>query len=179
MPKHTTVGELKDLFSSGLGDQIESLYMIDKTHSAFVNYKTEGACLEALRKFQNLNFKGSRLVCRIKDSRSESEGTEHRNAGPSRSLASDGGVPEDRFFILKSLTVEDLSVSVGTGLWSTMPQNEPVLMDAFKVRLVGFTARSTLNIIGLEFEKRVLVLFGKPLRRILWLRSHGKRDFYR
>lgn len=38
----------------------------------------------------------------------------------------------DRFFILKSLTVDDLELSVRTGIWATQPHNEETLTDAFK-----------------------------------------------
>ncbi|ERT01294.1 mRNA-binding phosphate metabolism regulator [Sporothrix schenckii 1099-18] len=38
----------------------------------------------------------------------------------------------DRYFILKSLTVEDLELSVRTGIWATQSHNEETLNDAFK-----------------------------------------------
>ncbi|KAF5674053.1 hypothetical protein FHETE_3113 [Fusarium heterosporum] len=49
-----------------------------------------------------------------------------------------GGVDEiplqtDKFFILKSLTVEDLELSVSTGIWATQSHNEDALNNAFKV----------------------------------------------
>lgn len=42
----------------------------------------------------------------------------------------------DKFFILKSLTVEDLEQSMRTGEWATQSHNENILNNAFKVRLV-------------------------------------------
>ena len=39
----------------------------------------------------------------------------------------------DKFFILKSLTVEDLEQSMRTGEWATQSHNETVLNNAFKV----------------------------------------------
>ncbi|OAA53763.1 YTH domain protein [Niveomyces insectorum RCEF 264] len=39
---------------------------------------------------------------------------------------------KDRFFILKSLTVEDLELSVRTGIWATQSHNEEKLNNAFK-----------------------------------------------
>jgi hypothetical protein len=39
---------------------------------------------------------------------------------------------KDKFFILKSLTVEDLELSVSTGIWATQPHNEEALNNAFK-----------------------------------------------
>lgn len=56
---------------------------------------------------------------------------------PSQSRASpavDGTGQQDKFFILKSLTVEDLELSVRTGIWATQSHNEDTLNVAFKVR---------------------------------------------
>lgn len=39
---------------------------------------------------------------------------------------------KDKFFILKSLTVEDLELSVRTGIWATQSHNEESLNHAFK-----------------------------------------------
>ncbi|KAK3394518.1 YT521-B-like domain-containing protein [Podospora didyma] len=43
----------------------------------------------------------------------------------------DGGQQKDRFFILKSLTVEDLELSVKTNIWATQSHNEETLNSAF------------------------------------------------
>lgn len=40
---------------------------------------------------------------------------------------------KDKFFILKSLTLEDLELSVRTGIWATQSHNEETLNTAFKV----------------------------------------------
>ncbi|RUS12451.1 YT521-B-like domain-containing protein, partial [Endogone sp. FLAS-F59071] len=40
--------------------------------------------------------------------------------------------PQKRFFILKSLTNDDLDISVKSGVWATQPHNEPGLNRAFK-----------------------------------------------
>jgi hypothetical protein len=47
--------------------------------------------------------------------------------------AAGGSQQKDRFFILKSLTVEDLELSVQTGVWATQLHNEETLNSAFKV----------------------------------------------
>ena len=39
-----------------------------------------------------------------------------------------------RYFVLKSLTVEDLELSVKTGVWATQAHNEQLLNSAFEVR---------------------------------------------
>ncbi|KAI6785999.1 uncharacterized protein J7T54_006338 [Emericellopsis cladophorae] len=48
-----------------------------------------------------------------------------------RQVVVDGG-QQDKFFILKSLTVEDLERSVKTGMWATQSHNEDTLNNAFK-----------------------------------------------
>lgn len=48
-------------------------------------------------------------------------------------LNSDASGQKDKFFILKSLTVEDLDLSVRTGVWATQSHNEEILNNAFKV----------------------------------------------
>lgn len=40
---------------------------------------------------------------------------------------------KDKFFVLKSLTVEDLELSVRTGIWATQSHNEDTLNAAFNV----------------------------------------------
>ncbi|KAK8026732.1 hypothetical protein PG991_003788 [Apiospora marii] len=46
--------------------------------------------------------------------------------------AVDGVTQKDKFFILKSLTVEDLELSVRNGVWATQSHNEEALNDAYK-----------------------------------------------
>lgn len=45
----------------------------------------------------------------------------------------EGTSQQDKFFILKSLTVDDLDLSVTTGIWATQSHNEEALNNAFKV----------------------------------------------
>ncbi|KAI0147886.1 hypothetical protein F4776DRAFT_673231 [Hypoxylon sp. NC0597] len=54
------------------------------------------------------------------------------HAEPRSALSTDSNSPKDKFFILKSLTVEDLELSVRTGVWATQSHNEQVLNNAFK-----------------------------------------------
>ncbi|KAI8961369.1 hypothetical protein F5Y11DRAFT_357722 [Daldinia sp. FL1419] len=51
---------------------------------------------------------------------------------PRNAPNSDGSAQRDKFFILKSLTVEDLELSVRTGVWATQSHNEEILNNAFK-----------------------------------------------
>ena len=59
--------------------------------------------------------------------------TEERsnNGGPTPDGARVG---KERYFVLKSLTVEDLEQSVRTKVWATQSHNEETLNNAFKVR---------------------------------------------
>ena len=45
----------------------------------------------------------------------------------------DRGYAKDKYFVVKSLTVEDLETSVRTGIWATQAHNEEALNKAFKV----------------------------------------------
>lgn len=53
--------------------------------------------------------------------------------GPKSVPANDSNHRKDKFFILKSLTVEDLDNSVRSGVWATQSHNEVALNDAFQV----------------------------------------------
>jgi hypothetical protein len=45
----------------------------------------------------------------------------------------DPALPRDKFFVVKSLTVEDLELSVRNGIWATQAHNEAVLNKAYEV----------------------------------------------
>ena len=51
--------------------------------------------------------------------------------------------PKNRYFIMKSLTKEDLAWSVANNIWATQPHNESILNEAFKV---WFLTRHNLHI---------------------------------
>jgi hypothetical protein len=42
-------------------------------------------------------------------------------------------LPKDKFFVVKSLTVEDLELSVRNGIWATQSHNEETLNKAYEV----------------------------------------------
>lgn len=44
------------------------------------------------------------------------------------------GKGADKFFIMKSLTVEDMELSVRNSIWATQAHNEEALNTAFEVR---------------------------------------------
>ncbi|KAJ6258017.1 hypothetical protein Dda_6929 [Drechslerella dactyloides] len=160
LPAGTTVSALKDYFAA---DQIESVFLILKSNCAFVNYKTEVACNEAMSKFHDSCFQGVRLVCRLPrtsstrdasetectieslaqsaptqesseslvvnlESKAVSETESQAKLQDSVYLSRQG---KERYFIFKSLTLEDLDVSVSTGIWATQTHNEPALNEAY------------------------------------------------
>lgn len=48
--------------------------------------------------------------------------------------ADDASGTKDKFFIVKSLTVEDLELSVRNGIWATQSHNEDALNKAYQVK---------------------------------------------
>lgn len=57
------------------------------------------------------------------------------NAGEASATSSclkGGPLQQDRFFVLKSLTIQDLELSVRTNIWATQSHNEKTLNNAFK-----------------------------------------------
>jgi hypothetical protein len=47
-------------------------------------------------------------------------------------------LPKDKYFVVKSLTVEDLELSVRNGIWATQSHNEDTLNKAYEVSLATF-----------------------------------------
>jgi YT521-B-like domain len=151
--------ELKDHFSRNATDDIGSVFLISKSNCAFINYRNEESCTSALTRFHDSRFKGAKLVCRLrKASTAPPAGTP---TGPRTSLVTsapnqiagaidDGQMRtpthedvenpettarkvEEKFFVLKSLTIEDLAASVLNGSWATQSHNEAALNSAYKV----------------------------------------------
>jgi len=172
LPPAATVTDLKDHFSRDATSDIQSLFLISKSNCAFVNYKSEAACVAAMNRFHDSRFHGVRLVCRL---RRGSAGTTSASPNVETSkVASDqhtaqkiataivsndessdpiivGGAPTapaeadnsvahasapatkvpEKFFIVKSLTLQDLEASVRNGIWATQSHNESTLNEAF------------------------------------------------
>lgn len=172
LPPGTQIGDLKDHFSRDATDEIESVFLISKSNCAFVNYKTEEACAAAMARFHDSRFKGVRLVCRLRRGSNsaaspasaaplaDDQTTQLNNtigdgvvvqqsplvAGEASANAP-SEMPEkiakEKFFIVKSLTVEDLERSVNSGIWATQAHNETNLNLAYRVstlqaRLISF-----------------------------------------
>lgn len=140
--------DLKNHFSRGATDEIESVFLIAKTNCAFVNYSTEEACKAAQARFHDQRFHGAKLVCRLRRSSPatpiEASQQAEMDAADTDTDVEEGATERalekqpakglrERFFIIKSLTNEDLRLSVQTGSWATQSHNEATLTEAFKV----------------------------------------------
>lgn len=161
LPPGASVVDLKDHFSQDATNNIESVFLISKSNCAFVNYKTAAACATALARFHDSRFQGVRLVCRLRKgftapgsglglgvvgsgTRSRAEETTDPSPDAGAGKSSENTIPApladgevsrslDRYFIVKSLTVEDLELSKQSGIWATQTHNETNLNHAFEV----------------------------------------------
>lgn len=155
--------ELKDHFSREATDDIESVFLIAKSNCAFVNYRSEASCAAAMARFHDSRFRGVRLVCRLRKGSTNQnppgnspinvdtvEASDSQTGSPNLSLLSDVGVElgttipnippmekevKERFFVVKSLTLDDLERSVQNGVWATQAHNEENLNKAFAVSI--------------------------------------------
>lgn len=125
-----------------------------------------------MTRFHDSRFQGVRLVCRLRRSAVSSvpgvptgpaalqasqservdpntEGEEHAaEKDPNTRVNSEGVTAsevKDKFFIVKSLTVEDLELSVKNGVWATQFHNEEALNKAFEVSQFCICLLSMLN----------------------------------
>ncbi|CAL5867765.1 uncharacterized protein PFLUO_LOCUS1985 [Penicillium psychrofluorescens] len=150
LPTGTGVLDLKDHFAQDATEDIESVFLISKSNCAFVNYKSATACATALQRFHDSRFHGVRLVCRLRKGFTvpgsgppvptddvptttlpgpEGQGTsEAVSTGPQDPPTR---MPE-RYFVVKSLTVEDLEMSKQSGIWATQNHNEASLNRAYE-----------------------------------------------
>lgn len=159
LPPGASVIDLKDHFSREATGDIESVKLISKSNCAFVNYKTQTACVAAMQRFHDSRYNGIRLVCRLRRTSAPGSSSVSTNVSPeavpgnagspsqhdlsnvSLSTSSSDGVSGTesatrgpaRYFILKSLTLQDLEASISTGIWATQAHNEQALNAAFKV----------------------------------------------
>ena len=160
LPPGAQISDLKDHFSRDATNDIESVFLISKSNCAFVNYRSEAACAEAMTRFHDSRFQGIRLVCRLR--RGAGTAIPGAPTGPAALSASvpqtqtatesiaqnrevsskaeetvrqtsGGAKVEDKYFIVKSLTVEDLELSARNGIWATQSHNEAALNKAFEV----------------------------------------------
>lgn len=124
------------------------------------------ACDDAMARFHNSKFRGTRLVCRPRPRKgaatAEASGdeapsdaatgtTEAESISPKAPPTGPAGASAPRpnarirYFILKSLTVEDLEMSVKNGVWATQSHNEETLNQAFEVPTPSLTGPVALS----------------------------------
>jgi len=168
LPPAALVTDLKDHFSRDATTDIESVFLIAKSNCAFVNYRTEAACIAAMNRFHDSRFHGVRLVCRLRRGTtststtptteqtaesvppddSTSSATIHEAEDPlsptiarsqsEQSIDGQTGPPSptgekvaEKYFIVKSLTAQDLEASVRNCIWATQHHNETILNNAY------------------------------------------------
>lgn len=149
---------------------LESLFLISKSNCAFANFKDEAACVAAQAKIHDSRFQTVRLVSRLRKASVGNVGGVAVPTGPAAltppqpsqvpsPISSDAGkateesdskaqddtspasVSKDKFFVVKSLTVEDLELSVRNGIWATQTHNEEALNKAYQVSITNLQFR--------------------------------------
>ena len=164
-----------------------------------MNYKTEETCAAAMARFHDSTFHGVRLVCRLRRTPAAaspgvptgpaalSPATPPRQAPVEAAVKADEESAQesqlveetenstkvnDKYFIVKSLTVEDLELSARNGIWATQAHNEEALNKAFGVSLacVATTAQSNFPPVC---RKRLFGVLCKQVWRIFWIRANG------
>ncbi|CAD6574609.1 MAG: hypothetical protein ASARMPRED_006829 [Alectoria sarmentosa] len=146
LPSGTVISDLKNHFSKDATKDIESVFLISKSNCAFVNYRTEGACAAAMSRFHDSRFRGVRLVCRLR--RNPNTSAPGVPTGPAALIPSVAYTQTafeaiqqnreptvnvtDKYFVLKSLTVEDMELSVQNSIWATQSHNEDALNKAYE-----------------------------------------------
>lgn len=132
---------------------VESVFLMSKTNCAFANFQDEEACAAAQTKIHDSRFQDIVLTSRlrrnfvgvsaglstpadpasdpivssecaspVKDGAAEAAKADHENNSSAR----------DKFFVVKSHTVEDLELSVRNGMWATQPHNEAAFNKAYE-----------------------------------------------
>jgi hypothetical protein len=137
---------------------LESVFLMSKSNCAFANFEDEATCATAQLKIHDSKFQAFRLVSRLRvnrnfapkvpaalpapsaptlvrnppssDTKAEEENVQIKGAQESEENSS----RKDRFFVMKSLTVQDLERSISSGIWATQSHNEEALNKAYEVR---------------------------------------------
>ncbi|PYH81399.1 hypothetical protein BO82DRAFT_284251, partial [Aspergillus uvarum CBS 121591] len=159
LPPATNIMDLKDHFSQEAMKELVSVFLISKSNCAFINYTTAAACAAALSRFNDSRFHGARLVCRLRhgtipaSSSHEAIGSATPSPSQDQSDSKQLMIDDDtesvayrrfgdtrrpsarmtsRYFVVKSLTVEDLEHSRQTNIWATQTHNEDQLNQAYE-----------------------------------------------
>ncbi|KAK2628179.1 hypothetical protein QTJ16_002825 [Diplocarpon rosae] len=138
---------------------LQSLFLISKSNCAFANFLDETTCSAAQAKINDSRFQTVKLVSRLRrnsvgtakgvvtptgpavlsppgptTARSTLDSSTKPKEAYGDALAEVGGteLPKDKYFIVKSLTIEDLDLSVRNGIWATQSHNEQALNEAYQ-----------------------------------------------
>ncbi|THV54691.1 hypothetical protein BGAL_0022g00480 [Botrytis galanthina] len=154
---------------------LESLFLISKSNCAFANFKDEAACVAAQLKIHDSRFQTVRLVSRLRKASVGTVGGVSVPTGPAAlTLPQPSPIPsidsenekvskaadekaqdpdrdsppltKDKFFVVKSLTVEDLELSVRNGIWATQTHNEEALNKAYQPRHSNMKRQAADNV---------------------------------
>jgi hypothetical protein len=170
LPRYTSIEGLIAHFFKGRSRDIESIFLLQRSKCAFVNYAFDDACTAAMEEFNQSLFQRVRLVCRLARSYHPSLTTsavpssvtsdtlsclplqqspgsgapmvvssdkEQLEEKPGEETSLEASKRSDRFFVIKSLTTQDLEQCVRSGLWSAQRHNIDSLNRAYEVSFVA------------------------------------------
>ena len=78
----------------------------------------------------------------------------------------------DKYFVLKSLTVEDMELSVRNSIWATQSHNEDALNKAYEVSNKPRDRWAAAHN-QVDFGKCILDFLGKQVWGVFWRGAHG------
>ncbi|OCT50284.1 hypothetical protein CLCR_07216 [Cladophialophora carrionii] len=159
IPSNTSVMRLRDYFSGAMPSQHDLLsisYNPDARY-AFVNFRTDSARMLAIQQAAYHLFDGKRLDCRIRQngsSRSTKVNYGLDSGRPAQSISISSDAPstlrhkveellhfpeadsaqygKEKYYILKSYSLETLYQSLGSGLWHVPKRHVERLNNAFQ-----------------------------------------------
>uniref|UniRef100_A0A060TCL2 ARAD1B17270p n=1 Tax=Blastobotrys adeninivorans TaxID=409370 RepID=A0A060TCL2_BLAAD len=137
LPPFVTIKEMMALFGTM---EIQSIFLIQRTNCAFVNYTTRNALDQGYSKSgapDRCFLRGLKLQVRYRDETSQKrlsapdDAATDSESDPNQSGKQHTTRSASRYFICKSLTIEDIQAAERVGEWSTQAHNVPVLNEAF------------------------------------------------
>ena len=145
---------------------LESVFLMSKTNCAFANFKDEETCAVAQAKIHDSRFQNVGLTSRLRrnsigaaasaptpaeassdpivSSESASSAKED-DAEAAEAERDDSASTKDKFFVVKSHTVEDLELSMRNGIWATQSHNEAAFNKAYHACYLVLRYRSQAN----------------------------------
>lgn len=119
LPQNASLDDLRNIFGT---PDLQSIYLIQRTGCAFVNYNTEQSLLDAMAIFNDRGGKINNQPIVIKHQA-------QKKAEDSGKTSAEGS--RNRYFICKSLTIDDLELARENSEWSTQIRNMPAFNQAF------------------------------------------------